>query len=818
MVMAQTASAQSTQTCLAGFGFNIQGTVVTFFDSSFDSIGTVTSWQWSFGDGTGSTQQNPVHTFNAMGTYTVCLTISTSSGCMDSTCHVVTIGAGCPLTAGIVPDTLNNVLHAVANQGTPPYTYSWSLNGNTIAGANGQTYTPTTPGQYCVTITDANNCTASACYNFQPSSGCSVNAAFQTGGGGVVHFFGMVAGNYSYYTWTFGDGDTSSVLNPVHTYANPGTYIACLTAYDSTGNVCNSYCVTININAVPNDSICGKLFWDTNGNGIMDPGEAGIPGGVVTISGNGVFITAQSDSNGCYVAPVMPGTYTIVYCTSPGNVFTIPLNVDSGGCAYYHQVVVSMGSNGCGYNFGIQNTAVTIEGMLFIDANNNGTLDAGESGIPYQGVSVGGYTAYSNPAGIYSVNVPAGTYTVSYTPTGLYAPYSLSTPGSITVNATTVGNTYGGNHFGLYIPPGTVNLSVNLSAGTTITPGFPAWYYIQVCNIGITPTAATLTMNYDAGLSLDYANPTQASNNTTNNILTWNLPVIAPGGCVNVFVDFDASTSYQVGASVVQMVNVSPVSGNDVDLTNNVDTVHQIVTSSWDPNNKLSVKTNTNNPNEQVISSINSNQTIEYTVNFQNTGSAPAVNVVVLDDLSPDLDASTFQLLGTSHNCNVTQNGSDLQFVFSNIMLPDSTTNEPASHGHINFRVDAVNALPAGTVISDQAAIYFDFNAPVLTNFANVLLVNPLGINESGNDFLGLTAWPNPTAGTTQIQYELTKSAEVTAVLHDASGRRVATLEDRQQGPGIHTIAWDASSVGTGIYLLELRANGHRALYKLSVF
>jgi hypothetical protein len=99
---------------------------------------------------------------------------------------------------------------------------------------------------------------------------------------------------------------------------------------------------------------------------------------------------------------------------------------------------------------------------------------------------------------------PAGTYTINYAPTGVYAPYSLTTPGSITLAATTVGNTYGGNDFGIFIPPGSVNLSVNIIPHTTVTPGFPAWYDIQVCNVGVVPTAATLTMIYDAGLTLDY--------------------------------------------------------------------------------------------------------------------------------------------------------------------------------------------------------------------------------------------------------------------------------------------------------------------------
>lgn len=729
---------------------------------------------------------------------------------------------GCQAMFSFTVDTnTNSVQFTDQSFGNYTYTY-WTF-------GDGFTSTQTNPnhvyfqqGIYyaCLTIGDSiSGCQSTYCdtifLGVQPP--CNAYFAFSAVNS-IVTFNQSLWGNYAYYTWDFGDGSpvVTNQSNPIHTYSNPGTYTACLTAYDAQQNALCSYCQTITIQGAPTDTLCGYIFWDTNGNGLMDAGENGIQSQVVAIYGMGVQYTVQTNGQGFYSVPLLPGNYTVYYCTNiTGAIFTVP--ADSFGCAFYNAVVTA-GGNNCGYNFGLQNTGVIIEGTVFNDANNNGVLDAGESGIPYQGVQVGAWWAYTDGNGNYSITRPAGTYNVSYTPTGPYAGYSLTTPGTITVNATTIGNTYGGNNFGIYITPGSVNLSVNITPHTTVTPGFPAWYDILVCNIGAMPTGATLTMNYDPGLTFISASPAQASINTTTHTITWNIPTLATGDCDYIWIDFDASASYNIGDNTYESAYVIPTNGTDIDMSNNVDTVHQIVTGSWDPNNKLSVETNTTNPNEQIISSVNPDQWIEYTINFQNMGTAAAVNIVVIDQLSADLDANTFEMINTSHPCSVMRNGSDLNFLFTNIMLPDHITNEPASHGFITFRVKAVNGLLAGHIISDNAAIYFDFNQPVITNFANVTMINPLGVNEIGNLNYDFHIYPNPASGSATIEYELKESAAVMIEVFDAIGKKVSQMIDENQSIGTHLQKLDITPLESGIYMVKLRVNGKAGLFRLSVF
>jgi hypothetical protein len=109
---------------------------------------------------------------------------------------------------------------------------------------------------------------------------------------------------------------------------------------------------------------------------------------------------------------------------------------------------------------------------------------------------------------------------------------------------------------------------------------------------------------------------------------------------------------------------------------------------------------------------------LDYTIRFQNTGTDTAYVVEVRDVLDPDLDRNSFQFLGASHAVTslVIDAVGEITFRFENILLPDSNVNEPASHGFIRFRMRPGPNLPNGTVVSNTAAIYFDQNAPVITN------------------------------------------------------------------------------------------------------
>lgn len=771
---------------------------------------------WNFGDGNFSTSANPLHYFTAAGLYNVCHIVTVpGSACADTVCNNIqaTIGTPClgysvSISQGTTPNGAIVLTANVSNLGsTTPSTFVWSNS------ASSQSITATTAGVYCVTAVNSTGCSATAC----DSVGSNTNpcaAFFQfapvSGTCNTFQFTNLSSGSFTNVQWNFGDGSSSTLQNPVHTFANAGTYNVSLIIF---GNNCqNAYNMTIVVQPCSSnfDTICGVVFNDTNGNGVLDNNETVITGAIVN-AGN---YNAITDSSGQYLLIVPYGTYTVYHCPNSASTITVPLTPAtnsgvSGFCGYYYNVQVSATSPlGCGYNFGIQNNSVNICGQVFFDANNNGVLDAGsESGL--QGVNVRitsstgvVYNAYTNNAGNYCRLVPAGNYTISIVSNNFNT--CSVTPASISLT-TTAGQSYSNQNFAIYCQPGNGNLAINITPNTTVTPGFPAWYNMSVCNVGTSPMSGTVNFFYDAAMTFNTSTPAPASHNASTQTVSWNVNNLLPGQCQYYTVRFNALTSISIGQFVFTLANVTPATGfTDVDLTNNVDTIHQNVTGSWDPNNKLAYTTNYDNPMYQLVSSIETNQRIEYVVNFQNTGNAPAVNVVIKDELAAELDANSFEFLGSSHPCIVVRNGSEVDFQFPGIMLPDSVNDEPNSHGFVRFAINSFNGLAAGLVIADDAAIYFDFNEAVITNEAEVIMMEPSSVNDKANGPTVSIA-PNPvkTHAVIRIQGENGFSLQVV----DITGRTVGSYTTTN-----NTLTFNRNQLPSGVYTYRVVTTDNKTL------
>ncbi len=136
---------------------------------------------------------------------------------------------------------------------------------------------------------------------------------------------------------------------------------------------------------------------------------------------------------------------------------------------------------------------------------------------------------------------------------------------------------------------------------------------------------------------------------------------------------------------------------------------------SFDPNEKsaIPVGVGTNHFVEQGTA-------LEYLVQFQNTGTDTAFTVVVKDTLSPLFNFSTIKISATSHPASWELKPNGLLTVsFKNIHLVDSLTNERGSHGFFKYQIRLKDSIATGTRLDNKAAIYFDFNPPIITNLAS---------------------------------------------------------------------------------------------------
>ena len=189
----------------------------------------------------------------------------------------------------------------------------------------------------------------------------------------------------------------------------------------------------------------------------------------------------------------------------------------------------------------------------------------------------------------------------------------------------------------------------------------------------------------------------------------------------------------------------------------------------------------------------------EYLVQFQNTGNGPAYRDVLRDFLDPDLDLNTVQLLGGSHPQVFTVDPGTREMVWTmeDINLPGESYDEPHSHGFVRYKVRHNAGAPVGTVITNQAAIYFDVNAPVLTAITtNTLDSGILPVAA----FTASTTTPIPgqsvnftyTGGTPGVSYawnfgpnatpSTSSSQNPTGIAYSAAGAQLPTLTVNYSG------------------------------------
>ncbi len=184
-------------------------------------------------------------------------------------------------------------------------------------------------------------------------------------------------------------------------------------------------------------------------------------------------------------------------------------------------------------------------------------------------------------------------------------------------------------------------------------------------------------------------------------------------------------------------------------LSNNIYCGSEPVIGPYDPNDITLYKSGRHSDSTLLLTDVD----LTYRIRFQNTGTAEAINVFVLDTISDKLDMSTLQLVETSHLCNLSiLNNNVLRFDFPNIHLIDSTTNEPESHGYIFYKIKPKSSNQVGDVIKNTAHIYFDFNEAVVTNTAYDSIIEP-SVNSiaSIQSIEQLVIYPNPTTGKFQL-------------------------------------------------------------------
>jgi uncharacterized repeat protein (TIGR01451 family) len=271
--------------------------------------------------------------------------------------------------------------------------------------------------------------------------------------------------------------------------------------------------------------------------------------------------------------------------------------------------------------------------------------------------------------------------------------------------------------FALQAIPGKKDHTISLTSTGVARPGFPVTYLINYGNVG-TETLVTGQVRLVIDSNISHVSAIPAATSISGDTLRWNLSNLAPGDSASIKVNLkiDAPPAVQIGDTLVSNVLIDSV--GDQTPADNYAEVRQIVRGAYDPNDKQEAHGGFITPAE-----LSAGKPLVYTIRFQNTGTDTAFNIVVRDTLPANTDWNRFEMINASHPYTLTiTNGRYAQWTFANILLPDSNVNKALSNGYISFRIKAASTVALGDNIKNSAAIYFDFNPPVITNISETVV------------------------------------------------------------------------------------------------
>lgn len=218
------------------------------------------TYLWNFGDGTTSTLQSPTHSYTTAGNYNVSLVVTGNAGCSATTNNSLTVAA-----VPVVSFTLGNFNACVSNSvsltntTTGATNYTWDFGNGILSNQTNPTVTYSTAGVYTITLTatNASSCSSSASQKVtlldKPVSSFTLVSATTQCVGNNSYAFVNNSTNASTYLWNFGDGTTSALNSPTHTYTGSGIFTVTLTVTNVNGCTATSS-TTISLLAKPTAS------------------------------------------------------------------------------------------------------------------------------------------------------------------------------------------------------------------------------------------------------------------------------------------------------------------------------------------------------------------------------------------------------------------------------------------------------------------------------------------------------------------------------------------------------------------------------------
>ncbi len=529
-------------------------------------------------------------------------------------------------------------------------------------------------------------------------------------------------------TWTNIAGASSSTYN----FYTPttGTYYRCVVACSYTGMSASSYhvyvpglVITLTSNIVP-DPLCGGTHFYGSSCGPSAYYN------VTTYFGDGssynipLAATRPNDTDFIHNY-AYPGTYTIKQVLYDG---TLPIDslirsYDEVQCSILPISLFNDHDSDCIFNS--WDTYLYSPCQIQVDSN----------GVTIDTVSVTSgihYLTYGGPGTIYSFKIISRSTWLS-----LICP----TTGIIYDTILSSTTRYPTKFFGLKRNPGSFDLAEH--AVIPVTGRRDQWGNIFVNDIAATSsTFGMLTMDFSPKWVFDLRRATPPISSIIGNTVTWYIGALTdrPISVYYVLWDNPATGMLTIGDTVHTRIRFTPFIG-DYDTSNNHEIIIDTVRAGCDPN-FIQVSP------AGCLASGSIQNTLKYTVHFENTGNDTAHNIYIMDTLSNDIDLRTLEIVTASHRMNIATMDvagyNVIKFDFPGIKLLDSS-HHGFCDGMVMYNIKTKAGLPLGANITNRAGIYFDINPVVMTNEVNNVIGCPmysLDIAETTGNKMQL--YPNP--------------------------------------------------------------------------
>jgi uncharacterized repeat protein (TIGR01451 family) len=393
------------------------------------------------------------------------------------------------------------------------------------------------------------------------------------------------------------------------------------------------------------------------------------------------------------------------------------------------QSLISLNGPDCGSSSIISaqcNAENEISGNVFVDGNCDGVINNSDYILENETIEVT-FSSSENTLVYYSnqFNVFAPSSTLVTLIAHEHPGYTTS---PVIINPTVVPTIFENTNLSLCPIENYNNLSISITNTNIVSPGFQTHYIISISNTGTTVESGIGSVTFDSPFLEEIISTSLGS--ISGNIIQFETLSIDPLTSINIEIECQISASAPLGENFNASAEITSQVQAETELYDNNATCESVIIGSFDPNNKVV------NHSAIYVNDLQPNQEVEllYTINFQNTGTAPAINIRVEDLIAENLNLGTFEMIASSHAYTYTISNNQIIWYFDDILLPDSNSNEPESHGWFSFKISKFGEHLEGDIVENQVSIFFDFNEPIVTNIATTNFVDCLNfITISGN-------------------------------------------------------------------------------------